>query len=426
VTDLSTGAARRNITLLSLDFITFGVGMAVLGPTTILPNLILLLGGSPVAVGVMGAVQMGGWLLPQLFVSRLVAGKPLVKRYVIVPLIASRICLALSVPAIAWLAAQWPDLALAALLLAFATFMFGDALAGVPWFELLGKAVPLERRGRVMGIAQSLSSLLALGAGVIVAAVLGRPGSALRNHLLLVSLAAVLFAANPLLLGQIQEPRGATDGEGQQPAWRDYLPHLATILRTDARFAWLIVVRWLSGLADMAAAFYVLFAADRLQVPAEMIGLFVSAGMAGTLLCGALLGPLGDHRGRIQVIRVVMLLRVLCPVLALLAPSLAGLHRLLAPGAFLLVYVAMGMANGAWLVGFMNYLLEVAPPGERTLYVGLANTLGGLLLGAPLLAGWLVKAFSYEVLFVLVLALASLGLLLALRGPQPATRQATL
>jgi dipeptide/tripeptide permease len=48
--------------------------------------------------------------------------------------------------------------------------------------------------------------------------------------------------------------------------------------------------------------------------------------------------------------------------------------------------------------------------------VGLANTLGGLLFVAPLIAGWLAQAFGYEVLFVAVLAMALLGILTALRG----------
>lgn len=421
MSDLAERAARRNIILLCIDYASFGVGMAFLGPTTVLPSLIRLLGGSLVAVGILGAIQSGGWMLPQLFSGRYVAGRPLVKWYVVVPLIVSRACLALSVPVVLWLSPRASGLPLLAFLLAFAVFTLSDALSGVPWFELLSKAVPLERRGRVMGAAQSLSGLLAIGAGVVVRAILGRPGSSLANHLLLVSLAAMLFFLNPALLSQIREPRGAVEGGGHL-AWREYLPRLALIVRTDGRFAWLTMMRWLSGLADMAGAFYVLFAADRLQIPQQTVGLFISAGVTGSLLCGAVLGPLGDRKGSAQVIKVVMALRCLCPLLALVAPLLASLQRSLGPGVFLVIFAAMGMANGAWLIGFMNYVLEIAPPGERSMYVGLANTLGGLLLVAPLLAGWLVQAFSYEFLFVVVLALAALGLVAGLRGPRPIVR----
>ena len=52
------------------------------------------------------------------------------------------------------------------------------------------------------------------------------------------------------------------------------------------------------------------------------------------------------------------------------------------------------------MLGFMNYLLELAPPGHRPTYMGLSNTLGGLLVIVPMLGGWLLQATSYPVLFV--------------------------
>lgn len=419
VTTVSERVARRNMLMLIAENVSFGVAMAFLSPATILPGLIRLLGGSPFAVGILGALISGGWLLPQLFASRLVANRPLVKAYVVIPLAISRASLFLLGPALLWLAPRSPGLAVGAILCAYAAFIMADSVASVAWFELLGKTVPGERRARLMGAAQTVTGLLAIGAGVVIKVILGRPGSLLANHVLLVFLAGLSCITNPFLLSHVREPRGVVQGKSQ-PAWREYLPHLLRILRTDPRFAWLTAMRWLSGLADMAATFYVLFAADRLHLPQETVGLFVSAGVVGGLLSGALLGPLGDRKGSPQVIRVVMVLRVLCPSLALLAPGLAGLHPGLGTGAFLIIYVAMAMANGAWFVGFMNYILEIAPPEQRAMYVGLANTLGGLLLVAPLLAGWLIQVLSYELLFAVVLVLAVLGLLGALRGPRPA------
>lgn len=418
MTDPSEQVARRNTALLAIDYVGFGVAVAILAPATVLPNLVRLLGGSRVAVGLLGAVMMGGWMLPQLLSGRLVAGRPLVKWYSVAPLLISRTLLALSVPAVLWLAPRSPGLALVAVLGGYTAFTLIDALSGVPWLEMLSKAVPQDRRGRVMGAAQAVSSLLAFGAGLWVKEVLGGSGSALGNHLLLVGVAAGLFYVNPIAQALIREPRGVDAAADRQPTWREYLPRLAAILRTDARFAWSTVMRCLSGLADMGAAFYVLYATERLGLPLETIGLFISAGVLGSLLAGVLLGPLADRRGCAEVIKVVMLLRLLCPALALAAPSLASLHPSLAIVSFLAIYAAMGMANGAWFVGFVNYVLEIAPPAERTTYAGLANTLTGLLLVAPPIAGWLAEAYSYEVLFAVVLGMAILGVLATVWGMQ--------
>jgi hypothetical protein len=57
----------------------------------------------------------------------------------------------------------------------------------------------------------------------------------------------------------------------------------------------------------------------------------------------------------------------------------------------------------------MNYVLEIAPPGQRPTYTGLTNTLTGLLLPVPILGGWLLQSTSYPVLF----AVSAVGPLLA-------------
>lgn len=408
---------RRNQALLLCDYVLFGVGMAFLGPTTLLPSLVRELGGSPFVVGSLGAIMSGGWLLPQLFAGRYLANRPQVKGLVVGSLLVSRACQALMVPTLILLAGPAPDLALVVMLVAMAGFMVADAVGSVGWLDLVARAIPVEWRGRAMGAAQSLSSLVAIGAGMLVKVILARPEPFPANHVLLVLLAAVFFSLSVLALGLIVEPRGVAQGNAQ-PKWQEYLPRLAAILRTEPRFAWLTVVRWLAGFSDMAGAFYVLFAAERLHVAQENIGLFISAGVVGSMLCGAVLGPLSDRKGNALAVKIIAALRCLAPLLALLAPLVAGNQPGLATGVFTLIFGLIGMTTGAHMVGFMNYLLEIAPPSERSLYVGLSNTLGGVMTLAPLIGGWLVQVASYELLFVVSLALGITGLAVAMRGPR--------
>ncbi len=419
--EVTERAFRRNFALLAVDMVSFSIGLTFLGASTILPSLVRLLGGSPVTVGLLGAIQAGGWYLPQLFVGRHMANRPLVKRYIVVPGIISRAFLALSLPALVLFGVRAPGLALAAFLLCYAGFMLVDAVGGVPWMELLAKAIPLERRGRAMGTTQSLSSLAAIGVGAVVRAVLARPNPFPANYVLLILLAAVFCGVSPIASALMREPPGTDTGE-TQPPWREYLPQLLAILRRDARFAWLVIVGWIGGLADMGGAFYVLFAVDRLHVHPDMVGLFISAGVVGGLVSGLVLGPIGDRKGSATVIAISMAMRCLAPALALLTLLLAGLHPLAAPGTFLVVFFAIGMVGGAYMIGFTNYLLEIAPPGERSLYVALAHTLGLVVMFAPLLAGWLVQAVSYELLFTVTLGLAAVGVSAALRRPAVAAQ----
>ncbi len=416
---------RRNLALLAIDMTSFSVGLTFLGPATVLPGLVRALGGSPVAVGALGVIQSGGWYLPQLFGGRQVAHRPLVKGYLVLMACISRIILALTVPALLLFAVRAPTLALAIFLVAYGGFTFTDALGGVGWFTVLAKTVPLDRRGRVMGSIQSVSSLVAIGAGIVVRAILARPDPFPANYVLLIVLATVLTSVSPLAFWFVREPRSVVESE-ERPGWREYLSRLAAILGRDARFTWLIITGWIAALADMGGAFYVLFAADRLHVKPEMIGLFISANVVGTLVSGVLLGHLGDRKGSATVIAVSMALRCVCPGLVLVTPRLAGLHPWMAPGLLLLIFGGLGMVGGAYMIGFTNYMLEIAPEGERSLYISLAQTLGAVVMFAPLAAGWLVEAASYEALYGVALAMALVGMAVSLRVPRGAGVQPRL
>ncbi len=421
--ELTERDMRRNAAMLVLDYGAFQVGATFLGTTTVLPALVLLLGGTPLHVGALMAIQSGGWLLPQLFAGRQVTNKPRVQRYMLVAAAVSRGAFTLLAPALFLFGVHAPAVALWALLLAMAGLWVGDAVASVAWFEVVAKAIPSRMRGRTMGGAQSLASLIGIGIGGLVKLILDQPNPFPMNHVLLMALAAACFWVSELALALIREPVGIGH-TNEQPAWSQFLPRLVTILRTDTRFARVTVVRWLSGFADMASAFYVLYAATRLHIPASTVGLFISAGVAGSFLSGALLGPLGDRRGCSKVILASTVFRCLCPALALFSPVVAHIHTWGATAMLSLVFLAGGIANGANFVGYQNYTLEIAPPTERATYVGLANTLSGLLMLAPLLAGMLLELTSYESLFVICLVLAVLALVAALRVPEPRVQAA--
>jgi dipeptide/tripeptide permease len=105
---------------------------------------------------------------------------------------------------------------------------------------------------------------------------------------------------------------------------------------------------------------------------------------------------LGERRGSQAVIKVAALAAAVSPVFAL-AAHLAGSGWLVA--AYPIVFVALGIVNSAWVVGFANYVLGLAPDGLHGAYIGLSNTLIGLLFVAPIAGGWLLEVSSYTVLF---------------------------
>ena len=81
--------------------------------------------------------------------------------------------------------------------------------------------------------------------------------------------------------------------------------------------------------------------------------------------------------------------------------------------------MAIGALNSSMMPGFINFVLELAPPEERATYIALTNTLCGVLLVAPFLGGWLLQATSYPVLFAVTAVGIALGLVLTFRLEEP-------
>jgi MFS-type transporter involved in bile tolerance (Atg22 family) len=100
-----------------------------------------------------------------------------------------------------------------------------------------------------------------------------------------------------------------------------------------------------------------------------------------------------------SLVQLTVALSLSVPVLALL------IHYWPPPGAiaayvYALVFVLIGANFSGHMQGFMNFVLEMSPPDERPVYVGLYNTLAGtLVIIAPLLGGVLLQGTSYPILY---------------------------
>ncbi len=79
------------------------------------------------------------------------------------------------------------------------------------------------------------------------------------------------------------------------------------------------------------------------------------------------------------------------------------------------VFAAIGLSLSANFIGFANGAVELAPPGQRGMYIGLFSTLSGLAVIPPLLGGWLLALTSYSTLLALTASLALLGHVLSWR-----------
>lgn len=413
---------RRPFFAFFADMLTFGIAMSFMSRSTVLPSLVQRLTGSAPLVGLVETVCNGAWLLPQLAAARFLATRRARKGYVLWPVAVQRTLFLVTGPMLLLVAGPSPLLAAALLFAILAVFYAMDAFASVAWFDLLSLSLPPVPRARMIGLSQLASGLAGIAGGWAVGRILGSSTIPFpSSYALLFGLAGFFFLCGLAAIAMIPE-RPGTAASAQAPI-ASFLRDLLRLVRTDRQFALVVSVRLLVGASGMSAPFYILYALERLGGGQESIGFFTAAQVAGGIASSLVMSSLSQRKGTRAVIRLCAALALASPVVAVTVVALrqtvgaAGLRWLYAA-----VFVSLGaLANGS-MAGFMSYLLEFAPPEHRTVYVGLANTLNGIVLVMPFVGGWLLEASSFPALFAVTAAVSCLGFLGSLRVTEPRHR----
>jgi MFS family permease len=413
---------RRNTIAFMGDWISFGVALSFASGSTVLPALVNRLSGSPLAIGLISTLGSGGWLLPQLFAASRVHLLARKKPAIIVPSIIGRPTFLISALAILYLAVPNPTLAVTIFLVGFGIFNMCDGISSVPWFDLFSKAVPPWRRGRFIGSTQVISAIVTIGVGGIVGYILSErsPFQYPANYAALFFAAAAFLGLSMLFTFSIRETPGETDTA--RLTLRDYLREFKGIWRNDRDFRLITVIRLLLGLTSLSSPFYTVYALNVKGISMGTVGWFLSAQIAGGFVYSIIGGYLLERHGGRLTTNVEAFIALMAPVLGIVAGYFLPGGSPWFTAVYLLLFAFLGAMNNSFMLGHMNYLLEMSPEDKRSLYVGLSNTLTGVIIVVPLLGGALVNLVSYEPVYILTALCVAPALTLTLRLSEPRKR----
>ncbi len=294
---------RFNFAVGLIHGILYRAGMAFSEPMSVLPVFLNHFTGSQAMIGVFSALMNAGSVLPQLFVANKLESKPR-KKPVLVVAIWVRAAIWLVLGLLAYFCPPGkPTIVLIALLVLLFGFSFAGGVAGIPFTDIWGKALPATLRGRFFGHRQLWGGVMAIGAGYVVKHILGNPSLSFpKNYGLLFLLSFAFIAASYIALSSVREPKGeATDGPRDLAV---FLKQSVRILWEDRNFRLLVLTQLTVGFAAFAMPFYVLYGKNELHMPAEQVGVLVGAQMAGGILSNLLWAHLSDRVGN----RIVIIL----------------------------------------------------------------------------------------------------------------------
>ncbi|GAA6763311.1 MULTISPECIES: MFS transporter [Thermus] len=386
---------ERNYRLAVVNGWLVWLGDTFLNPNIVLSGFAAKLGAPGALIGLLPALLQAGGMVPQAFLAPYVARFP--QKIVLYRKVAALRLLGVVLMAFsAFLLGPWPGLLFAGFLLGLLLNALFTGVSSLPFWEVVAKTIPPERRAALFSARNLVGGLLAFLAGFLVREILALPLPFPLPYALLFSLGALSFGLGWHLFGQVDEPV-----EAPRTARLDLK---APLLRPG--FRRYLRVRVVLGLAGMAEPFYAVYAVRALG-QGEELGLYLSLYALSFTLSNLLWARLAE-RGSKGVLRTGAALGFLAPLFALL----------LSPSFFGLVFLLQGAYLAALNLATTTYLLNLAPPEERSASIGLGNTVAGVFAFSTVLGGWVADRAGFSILFLLAAGLYALAFGLGSRLPE--------
>jgi MFS family permease len=355
----------------------------------VVPLFISLMTDSAVLIGLIPAIHVVGWQLPQLFTAQLVARQTRHKPMVMLRTIQERVPF-FGLAVIAWFLPKiGPQIALG---LSFGMLVWqglGGGFTATAWQSMVGKIIPSDRWGLFFGFQSAAASLFASISAVLAGVILESVESPV-NYTICFLLTSTAMAISWIFLNQTREEKSnivhTQDNSG------GYWQSLSQILKRDFNFRRFIVVRILAQLGTVGFSFYTVYAVRQYGIGEGTAGVLTAILTIIQTASNPIMGWLGDRWSHRGVMCIGMLAAIASTTLAWLSPGV---------GWFYLVFGLAGVANVAvWTIA-MAMTLEYGSVMERPAYIGLANTLvAPTAFLIPLIGGWLADSAGYQKTFL--------------------------
>ncbi len=390
---------RWNFTFNLLDGAFFWFGMSFISTSVILPLFVSNFTSNPLIIGLIPFIATAGPFIPQLFMANRVERAPLKKFFpVTLGFFLERLPLFLLVPMTFFFATRQPGLTLALFFLLYSWHAFGAGMTIIGWQDMIAKIIPVDKRGRFLGITNFMGNGTGILGAILVQVVLQRAGFP-NGYILSFGAAGVLIFLSWLFLAQTREP--AVHSSKPPVSQLDYLRNLPQLLRRDRNFSMYLLSTIIFNLSSMASGFLVVYAVKTWSLPDSEASGFTIALQVGLTIANLVFGFLADHKGHKLSLEICLLLSVLTLAVAIAAPG---------PAWFIAVFFLRGAVLAGTFISGTSIVYEFTDPDNRPTYIGLANTIPGVAGAiAPLIGGALVGLVSYQAMFILSALIGALS-----------------
>ena len=413
---LSPSAYRRNFRLGVINGALVTVANAFVDPDMVLSWFLAQLQVANVLIGAVQPIRLGSSFLLQIGASGYLQRQPRkLPAYLVLSFFRCALLLGMAVlVALTPVGSPWLVGGFFAILVLHS---LSSGLIGQPFLDMVGKAIPIHRRGVFFAQRNFWGNILVLGASAVVGALLTEPLGLTfpLNVAVLFLLAAVFFALTALAWRLVDEPpsrvveRSVSVGAQFRRGFG--------LLKIDPHYRTFVLARLALVPPEWVTPFYIVYAKEELGIAPQMIGVYLAARTVASVLSNLGWSRLSDRHGNRAVVQGAAIVGLGVPLVALLngvvTHTMPAGSPLPAYG-YGLVFVVMGVFSSGTLIAGISYLLDIVPEAERPLYLGFNSTLFGIARFSALASGLLVDWLGFTFLLALSAGFYVLGIILSL------------
>jgi hypothetical protein len=363
---------------------------------TIIPAMMLDAGGSPLQLGILTAIMLGGGRFGQLFFAPFLNNQPIKKGYLLGGINARILVLGGMAIVFYFSSLMKDDFIIWTIFILISLFSFSGAFANINYVDIFGKSILEKKRKSFFSIKHALSNIFVFLSAFLVREVLTAFGYPV-NYTALFLIAAIFLGIASGGFWRIKEiPSSISKIYGL----KNFLHIIAQEIRNNKRLRNYLLLINTQGIYVALMPFLILYAREIFGAGSQDIGNFLLLKVIGGILTGSVLFYYSKRIKYRYMIYIASIIAILIPLLLLLLPG-----SVLFPYIFLLG----GMVFTIHTISMNGILLEVTTNENRALYTGLSGAGGILPVLFPFLSGWIITEFGFThffVLFILIICLS--------------------
>jgi len=395
--NVSESVSKHNFYSFLMHAVFLALAQNFMDVDTIIPSMLIESGGNSIHIGVLTAIMLGGSSFTQLIFSPYLQNRTFKKKYLLLG-INTRIASVAGLSLLSFLSLSLGgDVRILFIFIFITIFAFSGAFANISYTDILGKSILPDSRKSFFSIKQVLS-----GSGVLISAFFARRVLMSRqfpeNYAFMLLIAAAFLGLASVGFWQIKE----TVASGYKiKGIKTFLNAVRVEIQSNSKLRYYLGFVNTLGISVAIFPFLILYAKENYQVGSSEIGWFLIFKVTGVVATGMLLFLFSKKIRYRHLLYSTVLLTLFIPLFVMSLNGYSG---------FFWVFIVGGIIYSLYTISISGVLLEVSDNQNRALYTGIAGA--GNILPAlfPISAGWIIKAYGFNIFFIIFMAVVTSSL----------------